>query len=110
PKLWTVEWIHPSAFYNADEAILAFGCRFIAVASKDHNCGIAGDGWRGRASRQRDLRVPVGHQVLLDRRHVRIWRLGVLRFRLQYRSKQDDHQRDAYRCAQLDSSSFHDFS
>src|SRR6202041_2511250 len=64
PKLRTVEWVHPSAFYSADEAILAFHGRFIAVFSEDHNCRIAGNRWRSRAPPQRDLGSSV-HKILV---------------------------------------------
>jgi hypothetical protein len=46
---------------------LLFHGGFVAVASEDENVGIAGDGFRDGAARQRHFGVPIGNQVLVER-------------------------------------------
>src|SRR5580700_5197692 len=107
PKLGTVfELVHPRAVYVADKAVLAFDSSFVAIPSQDQNCGIVGNGWRSRASRQGDLSVAI-HKILLDARHaggIRI--LGVLCLRVPG-CTQGKGQRKESRCDHLDCLSFH---
>src|SRR6202140_5390845 len=56
-----VEWAHPPALHRTYKAILAFDYGFVAMLSKDEDVGIARYGFRGGASRQRNLSVSIRH-------------------------------------------------
>src|SRR5580700_817697 len=64
--------LHPASFHHTDKPVLSSDSRFIALPSQDQDRRVAGYGIGSGAPRQLNLSIPF-HQVLVERRHFRIF-------------------------------------
>ena len=108
PKDRIVDSSGPGSLHDTHETVLTFHGGFVTVPSKDQNLGIARDGFRRRAPRQRYLCIAIRHHVLLNRSHARIRRFGVLRLP-RPRAAQHDCQHEDCKCDRPDDLSLHGF-
>lgn len=100
PEVWVPECRRPSSFYDAHESVLAFDCGLVAMPGevprpKRRRIWIS----RPRGTRQGDLGIAIGHELLIERSHARIWcfsflRLGILRLNLPRETQQGNHHKD----------------
>lgn len=72
PELRGVKRRHPASFHHTDKPVLSSDSCFIALPSQDQDRRVAGYGIGSGAPRQQNLSIPF-HQVLVDRRHFRIF-------------------------------------
>jgi hypothetical protein len=72
PELRRVKLRHPASFHHTDKPVLSLDNCFIALPSEDQDRRGAGYGIGSGAPRQQNLSIPF-HQVLVDRRHFRIF-------------------------------------